>query len=191
MKFFGSLLLVLFSFILLSCENAENSISTQDTSLNISLISSKPNIIPTQDGFEISQFIDGNQGGTIAFDTIYVNNEGDSIQIQTCLLFLPKSFIGIKEIKMIPDLSSGSIQFAPEMFFDKPAFLDLSYKGVDLAQLGFDSNAKIDFVYKDDNGGVEYILNNECKINWEKQSMYVQKAKLQHFSRYVFVRKCL
>lgn len=158
MKFFGSLFLVLFSFILLSCENAENSISAQNTSLNISLISNKPNIIPIQDGFEISQFIDGNQGGTIAFDSIYVNNEGDSIQIQTCLLFLPKSFIGIKEIKMIPDLNKGSIRFLPEMTFDKSVFLDLSYSGVDLVQLGFDSNAKIDFVYMADNGDIEYIL---------------------------------
>lgn len=191
MKFFGSLLLVLFSFILLSCENTENTISVLDNSGNISSNSSKPIIIPTEEGFAISQIIDGSIGGSITFDTLCVDNKGDSIQIQTNLLFLPKSFIGIKEIKMIPDLRKGSIRFLPEMTFDKSVFLDLTYSGVDLVQLGFDSNAKIDFVYMADNGNIEYILKNECKIKWNTQMLYVKKAELPHFSRYVFVRKSL
>lgn len=191
MKFYSTFLLALFSLILFSCEKTDTSVTITENTDNIISISSKPTIIPTQNGFAILQLIDGSKGGSITFDTVYVDSEGDSIKIQTNLMFLPKSFIGVKEIKIIPDLSTGSVQFFPEMIFDKPAYLDLSYAGVDLVKLGFDSNSKIDFVYRADDGSIEYILNNECKIKWNTQTLYLKNAKIPHFSRYIFVRKSL
>lgn len=188
MKFYITLFITLITLTFFSCENLDNSVSLTENEEIISSNTTNPTIISTENGFEILQLINGTKGGSITFDTVYVDKEGDSILIQTNLTFLPNSFTGVKEIKIIPDFYTGEVIFLPEMIFDKPAFLNLSYTGIDLVRLGFDSNSKVDFVYCTDDGAVELIAKKECKIKWDSKEMYVKNAKLQHFSRYVFVR---
>ncbi len=48
-----------------------------------------------------------------------------------------------------------------------------------------------DFVYQANDGTIQFILYDECKIRWNEQEIKVKKAELPHFSRYVFVRKSL
>ena len=191
MKFLNPLFLVLFSLILFSCDKTDNSISADNNLYNIVPDSSRPVIIPTNDGFEITKLIDGSIGGSIIFDTVYIDNSGKTLAINLSLTFDKNSFSGIKTISIIPDPKDASIQLFPAMEFSKPARLDLSYSGIDLSLLGFDANSTVDFVYKSDDGTVQYILNNECKAKWNTQTLYVKNAKLPHFSRYCFVRKSL
>jgi len=188
MKFFGLLFLVFFSFILLSCENTENSISTLDKSItNTSNLNSNQSI----ESLNISKSINGTNGGSIIFDTTYIGNNGKTVTVSLNLTFDPNSFTGTKLITVTPNPTLGSVQFSPEMSFNKPAKLNLLYRGIDLMSLGFDSNCKVDFVYLNDNGNVEFLLKDEVKIKFNKLEISTKKALLPHFSRYSFVRKSL
>jgi len=184
MKFFSSLFLILFSFILLSCEKTENSVSALDKSIiNVS------NLDQPVESLSISKSIDGTIGGSLVFDTTYAGSNGKDITIKLALTFDPNSFTGTKLITVIPNQTFGSIQFTPAMKFNKSAKLNLTFSGIDLNGLGFGSNSKVDFVYVNDNGKVEYILKDEVKIKFDKLEISTKKALLPHFSRYSFVRK--
>ncbi len=189
MKYYSSLILVFLSFFFFSCEQHENALITTENDEIVTANLSIPQVYVSDKGLTISQTIDGKSGGSISFDSSFVNNEGDTIKICVKLTILPNSFIGLKEIQMIPKVEEGSIQFFPEMVFDKKLQLDLSYTGLDLANLGYNQNSQIDFVYQADNGNVEFLSNNGCKVIWNQSKIFVQNALLQHFSRYAFVRK--
>lgn len=189
MKYYSSLILVFLSFFFFSCEQHENALITTENEEIVTANHSIPQVYVSDKGLTISQTIDGKSGGSISFDSSFVNNEGDTIKICAKLTILPNSFIGLKEIQMIPNVEEGSVQFFPEMVFDKKLQLDLSYTGLDLANLGFSQNSQIDFVYQADNGNVEFLSNNGCKVIWNQSKIFVQNALLQHFSRYAFVRK--
>lgn len=189
MKFLISLLLLISSIIFYSCDSAENSILTAENS-NVNFSSTtKPVSNINEPDFQITKKINGSLGGQILFDTSFVNSQGNSISINTSLTFEPNSFVGIKDITLRHDPETGSIRFFPEMKFNIPAKLDLLFSGINLSKLGFDSNSKADFVYISDEGAIQYILKDECKIKWLTKTLYVKKAYLPHFSRYGFVRK--
>lgn len=191
MKIFSSVLIVFLTIFFIGCQNSDSVLVPADNSDNSNFLYS-PEKLPSEEGdFVLLQSIDGNTGGTIAFDTSYVDSNGNSVSMSIKLKFLPKSFTGIKEIQIIPDLSTGSIQFFPHMNFNNLVLVDLSYEGIDLSSLGFDSNSKADFVFQDDNGQLEYTLSKECVVIWNQSLIFVKSAQLKHFSRYVFVRKCL
>jgi hypothetical protein len=185
MKFFGSLFLVLFTLIFFSCQNAENSVVSAND--NPEAISSQTD--NSVNILTISKEIDGQIGGQIPFSSTIINSQGNPVLVDIVLTFDSGSFVGKKTITIYPDVNKGFVQFTPKMTFLKPVKLDLSFTGVNLKNLGFNSNSTVDFVYMDDNGGFEYILKNECKIKWVTQKLYVKKALLPHFSRYGFVRK--
>lgn len=189
MKYYSSLILVFLSFFFFSCEQHENALITTENDEIVTANLSIPQVYVSDKGLTISQTIDGKSGGSISFDSSFVNNEGDTIKICVKLTILPNSFVGLKAIQMIPNVEEGSIQFFPEMVFDKKLQLDLSYTGLDLANLGYNQNSQIDFVYQADNGNVEFLSNNGCKVIWNQSKIFVQNALLQHFSRYAFVRK--
>lgn len=188
---YNRVLILIFLIVLgiLRCADSDNSVLQADNYDAASDPSINPTVVFTEQGLAISSLIDGKKGGSICLDTAFVNPDGDSVQLSLNLLFLPGSFNEVREITVVPEFNTASIKFLPEMTFLKPAFLDLSYKGINLAKLGFNSNSKVDFVYLADDGSIEYLLKDECKINWNKSQVYVKKAKLPHFSRYSFVRK--
>ena len=153
-------------------------------------IFSKPvQTIYSDPSLQMTKEIDGLLGGEILFKSSFFDNQGNTVLINTLLTFKPNSFEGVKEITVKPDPVTGSISFFPEMTFNIPAILDLSFSGINLAKLGFSSNSKADFVYMADNGDIQYVLIDECKIKWNAHKLYVKKAELPHFSRYVFIRK--
>ena len=145
--------------------------------------------IYSEPSLQMTQEIDGLLGGEILFESSIVDNESNTILVHALLTFEPNSFEGVKTITVKPDPITGSISFFPEMTFNIPAILDLSFSGINLAKLGFNSNTKADFVYMADNGDIQDILKNECKIKWKTKEIFVKKAELPHFSRYVFIRK--
>ena len=77
--------------------------------------------------------------------------------------------------------------FTPEMVFDKPLELDVKYKGLDPDQLNLLSG-NYEFLYEDDEGNTETVPSYGVKVNAELGEISVKKAKLSHFSRYVFIR---
>lgn len=188
MKYFIFLFLLISSVIFYSCDSTENSIlSAENSKVNFSDSYKSISNINKPD-FQITKTIDGLLGGQILFDTSFVDNQGQLVSINTSLTFEPNSFVGIKDITLRHYPETGSIRFFPEMTFINPPKLDLDYSGINLKKLGFDSNTKVDFVYISDDGVIEYILKNECKIIWKTQELYVKKAELPHFSRYGFIK---
>ncbi len=188
MKLFITLFLLIFAVIFQSCDITENSIQPSENSeMNFSSKSLPTDY--TEPSLQMTKEIDGLLGGEILFESTFVNNEGNKVLTHILLTFKPNSFQGIKEITVKPDPETGSISFFPEMIFNIPAILDLSFSGINLAKLGFDSNSKVDFVYISDNGDIQYILKGVCKIKWKAKELIVKKAELPHFSRYIFVRK--
>ena len=194
MKFFSTLAVILFSLLLLSCESSENSIISTDTHSEILPDST---VLGMQTGvdwlellrvFKAEKEIDGAIGGEIVLDTNYVNEQGCIVSISASLILLPNSFSGTKNISISPDPLTGSIKFSPAMTFKIPAELNLNFCGINLSNLGYYANSKVDFVFMSEDGTKEIILKDECKIKWNKQQMYVKKAKIPHFSRYTFIR---
>jgi hypothetical protein len=112
MKYCGILTIVCVSVLFFSCNKSDSSISTNEYSEIINNTSSVPSIVPFQDSFEISQSIDGIKGGSINFDTTFVNGEGDTINFQINLKFLPNSFSGVRVVRMLPDFDSASVSFS-------------------------------------------------------------------------------
>ena len=188
MKLYIILFLLIFAVIFHSCDITENSTQPLENS-EVNFSSKSLPTDYTESSLQMTKEIDGLLGGEILFESNFVDNEGNTVLINTLLTFEPNSFQGIKEITVKPDPETGSILFAPEMEFNIPAKLDLLFSGINLAKLGFNANSKADFVYMSDNGDIQYILKNECKIKWKTQELYVKKAELPHFSRYVFIRK--
>lgn len=194
MKFLNAFVLIIFSFLLLSCESNEDSVLSADNFSKVSPISSNIQVEHSQilndldNVFSVQKIIDGTLGGKITFDTLFTDTEGNYITISADITFNPNSFSGTKKIYMSPDPTNCSIRFSPAISFNIPAELNLKFSGINLSRLGFNSNDKSDFVYLIADGGIELILKNECKIKWNSKEIYVKKAKLPHFSRYIFVR---
>ena len=191
MKFLISLFLLFSSIIFYSCDNAENSILTAENSkVNLSA-PTEPINNKDVPNFQVTKTINGLIGGEILIDTSIVNRHGDLVRIETSLRFDSLSFEGEREITIIPNIEDASIQFFPKMNFYKKVKLQLVYTGIDLLNLGFKSNSKVDFIFTGNNGEFEQIEYSFCTINWPQQQLRVSNAKLSHFSRYAFVKRSL
>lgn len=195
MKLTGFLALLITSIILISCESYKDSVLSADNSNKtsdnprIQLLETGIDLIDLDDVVVVNQAIDGVTGGTINIDTVLTDSQGNALTIYANLKFDPNSFSDVRVIRMIANPNYGSVQFFPEMTFNKPVKLSLFYSGINLSNLGFTQNSLTQFVYINNAGITEPIENNLCIINWQQQSLMVSNARLLHFSRYVFVRK--
>lgn len=178
MKFSGSIILIIISVFLFGCEKTENSVSTTENSF---INSTNLDSSLAFESLSISKLIDGTIGGSIDFDTTYVDYNGKSVSISFNLSFDPNSFLGTKLITVTPNLALGSIQFSPAMKFNKSVKLNLSYQGIDFEKLGFDSNCKVDFVYVNESGKIEYILKDDVKINFKKKNFQPKSTTSSFF----------
>jgi hypothetical protein len=144
----------------------------------------------------ITKTIDGAIGGEILLDTTIIDLSGNLVIVHSRLIIDSGSFKGVREITMVPNVNSGSIQFFPEMNFNLPIRLQLEYAGINLTRLGFSQNSIVKFVFiKEELKAVDELDSNYepvdysfCQINWPQQSLRVSNAKLNHFSRYSFIR---
>lgn len=197
MKFLSFFILFIFSIFLAGCESSDDSVLSTNNLIKVSSDSSNArfdvgtDLLDLDDVIVANKIIDGVSGGEINIDTVLVDALGHTLSISARLKIDSNSFNDVKMIRMIANSNDASIQFFPEMTFNKPVKLNLLYSGIDLANLGFEWNSKAEFVYINNNGEIEPVQNNFCTINWPQQSLQVSNAKLLHFSRYVFVRKSL
>lgn len=142
---------------------------------------SLPNVIT------ISKLIDGDVGGDFYLDTTYVNYQGREINVFAHLKIKPAAFQGVSLITMKLNPEKSHIHFSPELIFSKDVKLSVTYTGIDLSALGYTRSGHYDFVFFD-KGGTETILNDESKVDMEKQEIKVKNAKLEHFSRYGWMK---
>ena len=136
----------------------------------------------------LSKEINGDIGGDLTIDTKCVNTSGDTVTIIANLKIDPLAFEGVREIQMIPNFSNATIQFFPEMNFNKKIKLNLLFKGIDLQKLGFTDSSNVRFVYIKDNGDIETVEYSSCNLIGNEKFLKVTGAQLSHFSRYSFIR---
>ena len=151
------------------------------------VVTSDPEFNPISPLF-VSKLIDGAIGGRIILDATYINSEGRLIKVYARINFPAGSFQGTIEFGMAPNDGDLSIQFSPEMAFDKIVKLDFVFTGIDLKAFGYTTNGQVDFVYFDDNGNIEQIENQRSAVNVHHNRISVRGGKLVHFSRYGWVR---
>jgi hypothetical protein len=137
--------------------------------------------------FSAAETIDGSKGGFIKIKESYITEYGDIVEIDVKLKIEKDCFSGIVDITMTVDDVYTAVKFTPKMVFNKPIDLDVKYRGLDPDQLILTSS-NYDFLYIDDNGDTETIPTNGVVVNAELGEIFVKKAKLSHFSRYVFIR---
>ena len=136
--------------------------------------------------YSISVEIDGSVGGRIDYENYYLNTEGDSVSFYFNLFIPQNSFQGIRTITATFDSIYAAIHFTPSMVFDSTLHLFHGYKGLDLTGM---QTGTIDFVYTSDDGTVELISKNGTQVIVPQGIVRVMNAKLEHFSRYGWIRK--
>jgi hypothetical protein len=154
----------------------------------VSAIYSADKSRPTLNVLQTSALIDGEAGGEILYNQVFVDNEGRNINVFAWLRVLPNSFSGSQNITMILNPEDASVQFLPEMVFNRSVRLNLSYTGLELKRFGYTSNENVDFVYFNCDGKTEIIENTYSKVRIDEDNIRVENAKLLHFSRYGWIR---
>ena len=193
------LLTILIGITFLGCsDNFDNTLVS--TSIQTSKLTNSQNsksiilaeiesIDPALNPFIIaSKSIDGVTGGEYVLDTSYVNYQGRLLYVYAKLKVKEFAFQVTTEFTMILHPEEASIQLFPHMDFDKEVQLWVTYQGIDLKELGFNSNDPVNFVFFNDNGEIEVIRNDLARVNINEQRIKVAAASLQHFSRYGWIR---
>ncbi|GMR25760.1 MAG: hypothetical protein BMS9Abin39_1087 [Ignavibacteria bacterium] len=184
---------VLFSFllttILLLAGCADTSISPiESDSQSYQLIKLPPKSgLSVENIFSQTKLINGKIGGLIKIQERYVAANGNTVKIDAKLKVPNNAFVGNVNITITIDDEYAAVSFSPEMVFDKPLRLDLKFTGIDLEELNLTSG-NYDFVYIDDDGNTEMIQYDGIEVDELKGEIRVQKAYLNHFSRYCFTR---
>ncbi|HVO75188.1 MAG TPA: hypothetical protein VMT35_14255 [Ignavibacteriaceae bacterium] len=178
--------IIIFVMVLSGCtkENpVENSIQpgTDDRTL-ISLPKSSGEQVEAT--FSATNLINGNIGGEVLIDKQYKSSSG-IVKIFSKIKFKPASFTGSKLIKMTIDDVNGTISFDPPSVFNRPAYLDMKFEGIDLSRIDWKT---ADFVYVNPNGAFEPVKYKSMTIDALRGLLEVKDAEINHFSRYGFCR---
>jgi hypothetical protein len=139
--------------------------------------------------FSASEWIIGEKGGKIKIDEKYDAPDGHEVKIKGELKIPKHAFADTDTILItftIDDLFAAA-SFTPAMVFDEPLELDLKFEGLDLESLNL-TEGDYDFLFIDDDGNNEVVQYNGLHVNESKGKIWVNKAELNHFSRYGFTR---
>jgi len=137
--------------------------------------------------FTMSQEIDGAVGGKMILEKYYISEDGDSVSFKADLTIPEGAFQGVRTITITADDRVAFVHFYPEMAFEKELKFNQSFKGLNLENY---ESGKIDFCYLAPDGTIEVIKRDGVEIKLREGQVKVSKAKLHHFSRYGWVRKC-
>lgn len=180
---------IIFSLLFTVIINAQTlNIYTKDGGVYQIEISSIDSIT-FQETASITQNIDGVMGGIIEYNRGIINAEGKVVQVDARLEIPANAFIGNRNISMNVNVDSGYISFSPNLDFNVPCDLNFGLMNMDLIKLGFTSSANIaNFVYIDDAGAIFPVINQGIIYDFDNGILKVNSAKIDHFSRYGFVR---
>ena len=135
-----------------------------------------------------AKLINGEIGDELVLNETCLNSTGQEIIVYARLRVLENSFPGSVTISMIPNIEDLSIQLFPEMTFNRSVRLDVSFSGINLEEYGFASTGTYDFAFFADSGDVELIESDISQANLEQNKIKALNAKLNHFSRYGWIR---
>jgi hypothetical protein len=188
MKKFISIIALIFLFFV-GCTSNENNISDPTPNDNhLSKIKITSTTIPYQ-YITKTKVIDGAVGGLIYFEEDAYNSQGDVVSVYAEFEVEPGAFLGTETISMTVDVDNGSLEFYPHMSFNQMCWLDYGLSNMNLTNIGFEfSDKKAYFVFIDDSGLIEPIDNLAVTLNVRRGTLKVINAKINHFSRYAFVR---
>jgi len=200
MKHLLSITAVLVKFFV-GCSNQENNITgpgtnsvnqlSKESKILTDLSSTRliSNLLPFQ-LTTITQVIDGTLGGTVSFVQKVMSSEGREVQVEACFKIPKLAFTGTKNITMTVNVDNGTISFFSHMIFNNTCLLDFRLSNMNLAHLGFvPQDTKAEFVFFNDEGGIETVQSLGVKLDYSTGYIKVQTVKINHFSRYGFVRK--
>lgn len=143
--------------------------------------------LSTETVFSKTELIDGEQGGEIKTKEYYWTNDGTKVKIDARLTIPKGAFTGSVNITMKIDDVFAAASFEPAMSFDQPLQFDLTINGLDLSQISL-GGAAYNFVYVADDGRIEDVVNDGVTLDSFLKGLTVDKAQLNHFSRYAFSR---
>ena len=173
------LLLILVGITFLSCsDNLDNNIVSSHTDTDLSL--------PGQ--LYATKLVNGEIGDELILNETYIDSAGKEINDYARLRILEDSFPGTVTITMTPNVEDLSIQLLPEMTFNRSVRLDLSFSGINLEEFGYTTTGTYDFAYLANNGDTELVESDISHANIPQNKISVQNAKLNHFSRYGWIR---
>lgn len=133
--------------------------------------------------------IDGAIGGQITIQQDIIDSTGRVINIYANLVVPIGAYQGIKTISMEVDWKNASVDFNPSMQFDNSLTFGFMLTNLPLAQMGYRRGDSVKFVYIDPSGNTFPILSKEVSMNYYWGRLRVNNARIQHFSRYGFIRK--
>ena len=136
-----------------------------------------------------SKSINGAIGDTLLIETSYVNYQGRLLYVYARLKVKPQAFQGTTEFTMILHHEEASIELFPHMAFDVDVQLSITYQGIDIKEIGFNTSEDLYFVFFNENGETEIIDDKTAHVNTYEQRIKVSNAKLSHFSRYGWIRR--
>ena len=136
--------------------------------------------------FTVTKNINGLLGGVITLNKSYTSIGGGTVNILVEMVILPASFFGQREITLTIDDSLAIMHCEPSMNFLLPVVVLQTFTGLDLAT--YNTN-DIDYGYIGYNGNFELIPRDIILVNKLLGTVTVVGAKINHFSRYGWVRK--
>ncbi len=143
----------------------------------------------SRDGFSIyskSYTIDGSKGGTIRESNYWVDYNGRKVNMSATLTIPAGAFEGKLTFDITFDIENLAVELSPSPFtFNIPVELDLMFSNVDLSNINPEN---FDFKYLNPDGTTESISYKKIRINTDWKYLYVEKAQLNHFSRYGWTR---
>jgi hypothetical protein len=137
--------------------------------------------------FSKTKLIDGEEGGEIKIKESYVAADGHIVKINAKLKVPENAFVGEVNITLTIDDEYAAASFSPEMVFDEPVELKMKFEGIDLEELNL-TEGNYDFLYIANNGDTEIVLHDGIEVDESKGKIKLDKAYLNHFSRYCFTR---
>lgn len=185
-------ILLILGFIISGCSQLEES-PTEPELISNPVSTSKNSsafqgILETVSVYSELEII-GAVGGQITILNELMDSTGRIISVYADLIVPPGAFDGIKTISMKVDLKSASIDFNPSMHFTSNLNFNCWLSNLPLAELGLQKSDTVLFAYIDSLGNKSPILSKNISMNWNKGRLHVNGAKIEHFSRYGFIRK--
>jgi hypothetical protein len=136
--------------------------------------------------FAITKNIVGEIGGQMILERTYLSNRGRLVTMLVDLVIPPHCFSGQRTITLKVERDFAIVNCTPEMEFKMPMHLVQTFTGLDLENY---QTEEIDFVYINENGLIEDVDRTSLLVIKSLGVLSIIDAKLNHFSRYGWVRK--
>ncbi len=194
-------IIVFFTLIFSACDNITDPVSNPDSLKKINWSPDNQSgdairisIIPLPEKspiyldsiFTITQTINGLLGGTITLNKAYISKEGSLVTILVSMIVPPLAFLGQRDITVTIEDSTAVMDCGPSMTFRRSLICLQTFTGLDLSKYNPD---EIDFMYIKNDGGFVSVPRSSILVNKSLGLVTVIDARINHFTKYGWVRK--